>query len=699
MSDALPEGYNENNGIPNITDPAPALFADLTLKQAMDKYVSVQTVFQSKCDLHSFLGKLSSHYMFGISSQGQRFVCKNGHERKSKKDPSSNTIRSRAPSLKIGCGWYVSFTGTVRSVKGNDSRAQYDFTLPVRVTGCNCDHNHDLSKQNMVAVFKRSGDLFQNLSSHAMFYLCNMLEHTPQVEGGLLRSVLSNCYPGAFKWSAMQVCNLRLCVLTRLKKMPANTKKNYEDFVAKFPNKTFLQGINLDEMDCTDTSVMQQIWKDSMNTKSETGKVMIPEILASMEKLIPGFDFRCAFDKDNNLVSFVWQTEVMRANLYLYGKKQSLDFMLSETNDLLWPYTAASLRRENNKLCLGCEAFGIGERTEISAFVTKAMYEMSPLSSPDEVEVVYADGKLDKSKVNNELGMPNAEFVSDLWHLTNSKYRKDFGYHYSTLQPLISNMLYSRSPETYEENRLLALNALPREQKYLDHFNNIVADKRLNAFHIIAQYPSSLGKVSSSPAEQNHSSVHAWLGKKYMNSIETVFKDLYFRHLQRVAMWDQDLCRDFHKLVAIKNKETNPILKAATDHFNPSGYDKFVIEYHQSKFYEFIETDDDFSVRRIDSTAMPRIIMKKDLSCSCSTYVAYDFVHCRHIQCIFKNVDFTRVSRRWMKRKSVESVTSELKILMHAHMAKSIPESDGKNSLVLLTSCIHTVLSHHITFE
>ena len=174
----------------------------------MGKYLNHGTQFQSKNDLHCFLNKLSSHYMFGISLQGQRFECKQGPEHNKKKNPVSKP-RCPAVPLKIGCKWHVTFTGTTRIVKGNCSKAQYDLTLPVLVTGCNCEHNHDLSKQNMVAVFKRSGDLLQNLSLHAMFYLCNMLEHSPQqVEGGLLWSVLSNCYPGAVKWSAMQICNL-----------------------------------------------------------------------------------------------------------------------------------------------------------------------------------------------------------------------------------------------------------------------------------------------------------------------------------------------------------------------------------------------------------------------------------------------------------------------------------------------------------
>ena len=169
MSYALPDECPDDTAIHNLTDPACGLLVDLTLEQAMGKYLAHGTQFKSKNDLHCFLNKLSSHYMFGISTHGQRFECKQGPKRKKKKKNPASKSHCSSVSLRIGCNWHVSFTGKSRIVKGNDSRAQYDFTLPVLVTGCNCNHSHGISKQNMVAVFKGSGDLFQNLSSHAMF--------------------------------------------------------------------------------------------------------------------------------------------------------------------------------------------------------------------------------------------------------------------------------------------------------------------------------------------------------------------------------------------------------------------------------------------------------------------------------------------------------------------------------------------------
>jgi len=140
-------------------------------------------------------------------------------------------------------------------------------------------------------------------------------------------------------------------------------------------------------------------------------------------------------------------------------------------------------------------------------------------------------------------------------------------------------------------------------------------------------------------------------------------------------------------------------LSTATDHFNASGYEKFVVEFHQSKFYDLVDGEHAFIVQRIGSTAMARTVLKNDLRCDCSTFVASDFVHCRHILRIFQNVDFSKVTRRWRLRKSVQSVTTEFQNLMYAHMSSSIPGTNGKYSCVPLTPLIHTDLSHRILLE
>ena len=191
------------------------IFAGLSLEESMTKYLSTDQVFLSKEALSLFLTKLAFKYTFAVSLNGQKFVCKQGHKR-SKKDSQSKPDSPQGPkanrstpvSYKLDCKWHVSFTGTVRKANGPGKKNQYDLTRPVKVTSCECKHNHTCDKQNLVAVIQRSGDLYQNLSSHAMFYLCNLLEHSSRVDGNLIRSVLSNCYPAAFKWSAMQISNL-----------------------------------------------------------------------------------------------------------------------------------------------------------------------------------------------------------------------------------------------------------------------------------------------------------------------------------------------------------------------------------------------------------------------------------------------------------------------------------------------------------
>ena len=155
-------------------------------------------------------------------------VCaKQGHKC-SKKDLQSKPDSPQGPkanqatpvSYKVDCKWHVSFTNTVRKANGPGKKNQYDLTCPVKVTSSHCDHNHVCDKQsfNALVIYIRTYPL-------TLCYFFNLLEHFARVDGNLIRSVLSNCYPAAFKGSTMQISNLHTFVLSKLSKMAPETKK------------------------------------------------------------------------------------------------------------------------------------------------------------------------------------------------------------------------------------------------------------------------------------------------------------------------------------------------------------------------------------------------------------------------------------------------------------------------------------------
>jgi len=198
-----------------------------SLEESMTKYLSTDQVFLSKEALSLFLTKLAFKYMFAVSLNGQKFVCKQGHKR-SKKDLQSKPDSPQGPkanqatpvSYKVDCKWHVSFTNTVRKANGPGKKNQYDLTCPVKVTSSHCDHNHVCDKQsfNALVIYIRTYPL-------TLCYFFNLLEHFARVDGNLIRSVLSNCYPAAFKGSTMQISNLHTFVLSKLSKMAPETKK------------------------------------------------------------------------------------------------------------------------------------------------------------------------------------------------------------------------------------------------------------------------------------------------------------------------------------------------------------------------------------------------------------------------------------------------------------------------------------------
>ena len=168
-----------------------------------------------------------------------------------------------------------------------------------------------------------------------------------------------------------------------------------------------------------------------------------------------------------------------------------------------------------------------------------------------------------------------------------------------------------------------------------------------------------LGKVSSTPSEQNHSSIHSWLGSNYMEPVTTYFKDLYFRHLHRISEWDSNLFIQTIELARLAHlhKTTCPSLYEASRLFNLSGYKRLVIEYMATKHYTKSREGNQVNVHRIGSDAPPRIIKDSDLLCDCDVQTVHDFGNCRHF--LKRNnlcISVDKISPRYTLRKSVQKV-------------------------------------------
>ena len=137
-----------------------------------------------------------------------------------------------------------------------------------------------------------------------------------------------------------------------------------------------------------------------------------------MESKSKDFDYELAFDSNGRCNGVVWQTGTMRENFKRFGPFISLDAMKRAINKLLWPYFAVAMINNLNKICIGCEALLCAERDEAYEFLVRSLITMSNGWTKQEVYAVAGDGFITPALLK-KWDFPNAQYISDYWHLFN----------------------------------------------------------------------------------------------------------------------------------------------------------------------------------------------------------------------------------------------------------------------------------------
>ena len=77
---------------------------------------------------------------------------------------------------------------------------------------------------------------------------------------------------------------------------------------------------------------------------------------------------------------------------------------------------------ELNSVCVACEGIVCGERVEVYNAMVQFVLENTSKRSIHDINVVAADGVLNQEKVANTLGLPNAIYTTDVYHLYWTQY-------------------------------------------------------------------------------------------------------------------------------------------------------------------------------------------------------------------------------------------------------------------------------------
>ena len=632
---SIVESDDENRSnspvIATYTNPPPIDFPGMTLQQVHEKYLKVGTVFKDRADLRDLLLIISKNYHFAITHSNDAFTdCAQGKCRKK--------LKFKSATLKIGCPYIVKFKGLDKKISAKGNRKVYDFSAskPVAITQTNWNHTCNPCPSTRMSICQKSGKFMTYLNSSALFLLANHLEVMPKLNHRVLRTMMHQIFPKSMKWDNWKLTNLRRYVLKQIEKFKdtPNLFRDYALFQKQFPSRKLIDDFPHKDNEELNSEAAAFIWKEMVHDNSK-------DIILHLEKMkhsIEGFDFRFMEDSDQSIIAFVWQTDIMRGNVYRYIENMSLDMRHAETNDLLWPYMSVVLRDEYCKIAIGCEGFCISETLATYKFLLKSMFEMASFASRSDVLIVNADSFLNQKQVVDDLELPNAHFIQDSWHLRNGYFRKNFRNAYDDHKESFDGLLNATTEAAYSSYSTEILDILRNDYQQLSKFRSFLEEKEHHATYIVKTKRGSLGRVSSVPSEQNHSSIQRWQGDGYYANMITCVHDHYLRHIHRISTTRSSILKDntILKQHSLSLTEQQTALKEASIIFNLCGYMMFLHELDEAVNYTAAQVSDNdqepsVSIQRSDSNASPRIILESIGFCTeCKTACAEVFHYCRH---------------------------------------------------------------------
>lgn len=314
--------------------------------------------------------------------------------------------------------------------------------------------------------------------------------------------------------------------------------------------------------------------------------------------------------------------------------------MQRKINHLHWPYISLTMRNEMEQVCVGAEGIVASEREEAYAFLLNFIIDNSPGHDKSNVYALSGDGFFSQSMIH-DWGFRNMHFISDHWHLFESVLPKRFP---KQIYPLIAEDLRKMAKSLtegefesiYSSVMDVLTNLKPRNMNAEEELRVFASERSSYAVYELRKVKGNRNLISSTPAEQNHSSILSHLNdgnkssNQYYEAPETLIKDLFARQDAHIKKWNESLAYDNMFLEHEKRVVTDTTLKTAAATLCKLSYEKFKDRYSQkSKYYTKNISSSSVAVYcHSDPNRAPRIL--SSIHEQCCSFMWTDNDQCIH---------------------------------------------------------------------
>jgi hypothetical protein len=292
-----------------------------------------------------------------------------------------------------------------------------DICHEIKITLTNFQHTCELSPIYLREAKRRGGHL--KLDIPALKSTLDLLRLHPNTETRILRPYLVRALPN---WHALASAYVANCRKRAIKHWSLYGHSDDEPSYLTMTEAELLVSapsaaddiIDLD--DVTVRTNYEKLLRRVMQESSETWKVK--KYLEDCRAQTPGFKFVIDCDEEGRPICITWATPRMLRDLLRFSDLIFLDAQCRQFNAHHFPYSSVVMINDENKICNGCEALFIEERTDTYQKMIQALKTMEPRWEPSGVKLLFGDMKVTQTLLDSA-GLHACRLRGDMWHLLN----------------------------------------------------------------------------------------------------------------------------------------------------------------------------------------------------------------------------------------------------------------------------------------
>jgi hypothetical protein len=452
------------------------------------------------------------------AKHGKKIVCfyhapmvkKKGKEDESNSNRKVYKIKESQKSV-IQCPFEIRYSliGKVAADKVPD------ICHEIKITYTNFEHTCELSPVYLREA-KRRGGYLKLLDIPALKSALDLLRLHPNTETRILRPYLVRALPS---WHALDSCyvvNFRRRAIKHWSLHGHSVEEQSDLTMIEAESLVSAPSAADDIIDLDDVTVRtnyEKLLRRVMQESSETWKVK--KYLDDCKAQTPGFQFVIDCDEEGRPVCITWATPRMLRDLLRFSDLIFLDAQCRQFNAHHFPYSSVVMINDENKICNGCEALFIEERTDTYEKMIQALKTMEPRWDPSGVKLLFGDMKVTQTLLDSA-GLHSCRLRGDMWHLLNEvwPHQHSFGRTaFDKIDNFLRLMVTCDTEAEWEFAYQSARTVLADDPEKCSKLDAIHSNPSYYSGHILNQMEGSLGKKGDSHAEQNHSSIVSHMGK------------------------------------------------------------------------------------------------------------------------------------------------------------------------------------------